>query len=230
MYRISLALVVSVLCARIGAADDDSVKTKLDAAKKEYETKLVKFKEAANAWFDKREEAARKNGDKPLVDQIKLMRQQYADTGLLPVVPPLEMRKLQTGAQTAYEAALVTAVKDYTKAKKDDEAEVVTKLLKEFREEIDPRTQFKKPLVGTWAITMGTTYKAEWTFKEDGTVTCDHGAVKEGKWSVDQNKGIILIFWNKEYVDKFDLPLNSTKTIGAQVGRQNMKLEAVKLP
>jgi hypothetical protein len=182
-----------------------------------------------NAWLDKKEDAARKAGDKLLVDQVKLARQLYEDSGRPPVIPPPDVLKLPTSAQKEYDAAMVAATKEYLLAKKDDEVAKVAQQLKEFREEIDPRAPFKKALAGTWSVSVAK-HSAEWTFKEDGTVTSTEGAIKEGRWGVDLNHGVILIVWSKDYVDKFDLPLDPAKTLGSQVGRGNAKIEAVKKP
>jgi hypothetical protein len=218
------------MCTGARAADEDPIKTKLDNAKKEYDAKLVKFKEASNAWLDKKEEAARKSGDKVVVDQIKAARQIYEDSGNLPVVPPADVRKILTGAQTAYDAAMVTAIKEYTKAKKDDEAKEITKKLKDFRDALDPRIPIKKALLGTWTVVMPG-YKGEWTFKDDGSVeSSGTNGSHPGTWAFDPALGAIVVTWKSGIQNKFDLPLNPTKTTGSQAGGKNEKLEAVKKP
>ncbi len=231
MPRSVIAFLVGLaLCATTAAADDDPIKTKLGTAKKDYDTKLEKYKKGVTDWLDKKEETARKAGNKELVDQIKLAREIYQDTGTLPVVPPPDVQKTLTGAQTVYDAALIAAVKDYTKAKKDEEAAAITKQLQEFREEIDPRTPVKKALLGTWKVTVASEkYTGEWTFNNDGSVNSTKGVAK-GQWSIDVNRRAVLIGWGKDLTDKFDLPLNPNGTVGSQVGRQNAKLEAVKKP
>lgn len=224
-----LGMVLLTSATAVTAADEDPIKAKLDTARKEFDAKSEKYTKSVNEWLDKKEETARKAGNKTLVDQIKQVHETFQDTGELHVAPPPDVLKILTGARTAYEAALVSAVKDYTKAKKDDEAAAATARLKEFREEIDPRTPIKKSLLGTWKITMGD-YKAEWTFKEDGTLTSTAGNVKQGNWAIDLNRRAVLIVWGKDLTDKIDLPLNPKGTAGSQIGRENRKLEAVKVP
>ena len=113
------------------ADEKDAVKEKLFAAKKEYDAEMKAYRTAAEAWFDKREEGARKAGDKKLVDQIKVERTAFDESGTLPKGAPAAIPQKATAARKALEAAYTQAVKDYVKGKKDDEAAAIEKEWKE---------------------------------------------------------------------------------------------------
>jgi hypothetical protein len=88
----------------------------------------------------------------------------------------------------------------------------------------------RKTLLGKWNIAMENNYKGEWKFNEDGTVDSSTNGAKAGKWTIDLSKKQVLIKWNSDAADKLDLPLDPKSTTGSQVGRNNYKLEAVKVP
>src|SRR6266545_1101983 len=125
-HRTIMALLLGVACA---AADDekDPVKEKLFAAKVAYDKEMAAFRKAAGEWFDKREEAARKDGNKKLVDQIKEDRKAFDEDGFLPKAAPAAVQQRPVAARKALESAYSQAVRDYIKAKKDDEAAAVEK-------------------------------------------------------------------------------------------------------
>ncbi len=220
-------LSASGVLARADEKDDkDPIKEKLFAAKVTYDKDMAEFRKAAEDWFDKREEAARKAGDKKLVDQIKADRKSFDEVDALPKTTPAAIAQKPPAARKALEAAYTDAVKAYTKAKKDDLAAAVEKELSAFRKE--PDEKFKTALLGTWKVSVGD-YKGEWLFKEDGAVDSSTSGAGSGKWALDKAKGAVVVTWNGGAKDKFDLPINPKGTIGSQVGRQNLKLEAVKI-
>jgi hypothetical protein len=88
----------------------------------------------------------------------------------------------------------------------------------------------RKTLLGQWKIAMENDYKGEWKFNVDGTVDSSTNGAKAGKWTIDLSKKQVLIKWNSDAADKLDLPLDPKSTTGSQVGRNNYKLEAVKVP
>ena len=88
----------------------------------------------------------------------------------------------------------------------------------------------RKTLLGKWNIAMENNYKGEWKFNEDGTVDSSTNGAKAGKWTIDLSKKQVLIKWCSDAADKLDLPLDPKSTTGSQVGRNNYKLEAVKVP
>jgi hypothetical protein len=120
-----------LVCCVTAAADDDPVKKKLEVAKETYGVEMGKFRQAAEEWFDKREEVARKAGNKKVVDQVKAERQAFRDKGELPKAASADLKQKPATARKALEAAYKVAVKEYTKASKDAEAAAAEKELEE---------------------------------------------------------------------------------------------------
>lgn len=133
MPRPILALLGVLTCSIALSADEDAVAKKLQAAKDDYDAKIEKAEAAVVKWFDKREDAARKSGDKKALDQIKADRSAFEEYSTLPGTAPADLRKQFTGARTAYEAALLAAIKDFTKLKRDEDAAAIEKTLRDFR-------------------------------------------------------------------------------------------------
>ncbi|HEY1187899.1 MAG TPA: hypothetical protein VGE74_09590, partial [Gemmata sp.] len=117
-----------VLCAvfafsfALFAQDKDPVRDKLVAAKSAHDAELKSARQQTEDWFDKREDEARKVGDKKAVDQIKAERAEFEGGGELPNGAPTELKAKRDKALRALESAYAQAVKDYTRAKKDTEA------------------------------------------------------------------------------------------------------------
>ena len=125
---------VALLGAAGRAADDDPVKEKLDKAKAAYDQQIDKAKAALVKSLDAKEEAARKAGNVKLVDQIKTEREAFETKGELPkTVSTANFTRDRKLAGNALELAYGTAVKEYLKGKKDDEAAALTKDLEEFK-------------------------------------------------------------------------------------------------
>jgi hypothetical protein len=131
---------ISVLACLIGAAvaasgddDKDPIREKLFAAKVAYDKEMSQIRGLMGDWLDKREESARKAGDRKLVDQVKSDRRAFDEDGDIPKNAPTGLAPRQDKAKKTLEAAYSEAVKAYTKAKQDDRAAVVEKELLEFR-------------------------------------------------------------------------------------------------
>ena len=134
MIRFAVVLTGLLLaCCAASGDDTDAVKEKLFAAKKAYDKDMGTYRTAVGEWFDKREETARKDGNKKLVDQIKGEREAFDESGMLPKGAPAAISQKAATAKKALEAAYGTAVKEYVKGKKDDEAAAVEKELLDFR-------------------------------------------------------------------------------------------------
>ena len=133
----------ALVCGSFGADDKDPVKEKLFAAKVAYDKEMAQFRATAGDWFDKREEAARKAGDKKLLDQAKEDRKGFDELGVLPKAAPAAVQQKHDRARKALETAYGEAIKAYVKAKKDDEAAAVEKELASFRKGAAP---------GAWAV------------------------------------------------------------------------------
>lgn len=124
-----------ILWSSTAGAQDDAVKTKLEAAKATFKQEMIKLNaKPVGEWFDKREEAARKTGNKKLVDEIKAERVAFNERGDLPKTAPPDMRKKVTAVRTAMESAYDAAVKEYTRGKKDAEATAVEKEFADFKD------------------------------------------------------------------------------------------------
>lgn len=139
MRRSLLALpAVAAMALLASGQDEDPVKAKLDKAKAAYAADAKKFRDEVGSLFDKREEAARKDGNKKLLDQIKDERKAFEEREELPTSTPKAVRQKLGAARSSLEKAFDTAVKEYTKGKKDAEAAAVEKELDEFRKTPDP--------------------------------------------------------------------------------------------
>jgi hypothetical protein len=128
-----IALTAFLACGIATAADEDPVRAKLDAAKATYESEVVKFEVAVDEWLDKREESARKDGNKKLVDLVKAERQAFHEKGELPKDLPTTVRRKATLTRLALESAYTTAVKEFTKGKQDDDASAAERELEQFK-------------------------------------------------------------------------------------------------
>lgn len=134
MCRSMLVCLVCILATPISTvyAADDAIRRSLDEAKAEYEEKLEKYQTAVTTWFEKREEAARKIGDKKAVDLIKAERQAFVENGDLPKTSPASLKSQLSSARLTIEIAYKSAVREYTKLKQDDEAAAIEKELEAF--------------------------------------------------------------------------------------------------
>ncbi len=130
-YVVMSVVLVGVVCVAF-ADDKDPVKEKLFAAKVAYDAEMTNFRTLVREWLDEREDAARKDGNKAIVDQIKAERKTFDDNGELPKGLPSNIQQKSAQARKTIEAAYSQAVKDYTKAKKDTEAEAVETEWKKF--------------------------------------------------------------------------------------------------
>jgi hypothetical protein len=129
---------LTICCALIFAAgtaiaDDDVVRIKLDTAKLKYEQEIIKHRGAVRDWIDKREEVARKDGDKKMLEQVKGERRAFDDKGELSKTAPDELKQNFAKARATLETAYATAIREYIQVKKDYEATVVEKELQKFK-------------------------------------------------------------------------------------------------
>jgi hypothetical protein len=84
MIRCTMIVACFVVGAHAVSADEkdkDPVKEKLFAAKVAYDGEMREYRKAAGEWFDKREDAARQDGNKKLVDEIKAERKAFDEDG-----------------------------------------------------------------------------------------------------------------------------------------------------
>jgi hypothetical protein len=126
-FGVCVAYVLVSVVPALRAADDDPVLAKLDKAKAAYHADIEKYQVGVAASFDRQEEAARKNGDKKLIDQLKSERQAFVENRELPKVAPAAFKFQLSSARSSLEAAYRNAVKEYIKSKQDDEAAAIEK-------------------------------------------------------------------------------------------------------
>jgi hypothetical protein len=131
-------VVAALFLAAAGAAladDKDPVRDKLAAARAAYDNEMKQVQKQTGDWLDKREAAARKAGDKKLLDQVKDERKAFTEGEEMPRAAPAALRQKPAAARKAMDAAYAEAVKAYTKAKRDEEAAAVEAAWKAFAAE-----------------------------------------------------------------------------------------------
>jgi tRNA A-37 threonylcarbamoyl transferase component Bud32 len=127
-------------------AETDPIKAKLDKAREAYAAEYEKLRQGLLDSFQEKEDAARKDGNKKVVDQVKAEREAFMNRNQLPrVVPSAAYEQGLKKAAVSMEAAYDVAVKEYTKAKEDDKARAVEDELKQFKKDATPRP--KAPVV-----------------------------------------------------------------------------------
>jgi hypothetical protein len=115
------------------ADEAEMVKEKLFQAKKEFDAEVQKFKKAITDQLDKREEDARKAGNKKMVDQVKAERTAFEKAGDPPQMVPSTIRESVTSARSKLDKAYTGAIKEYLRLKLDDSIEAIEKEQQEFR-------------------------------------------------------------------------------------------------
>src|SRR5262249_17299661 len=115
------------------------VKAKIEKAKAAYNDELQKVEDSAVAALDAAEATARKKGDKAALDRLKPERTAFDLLGTLPKSLPAAAGQKFTAAANNLSAAYAQAVKDYTKAGKDDEATAAQKELDKLKKGPGPR-------------------------------------------------------------------------------------------
>jgi hypothetical protein len=170
MRRVLLVLPSLVVVTLVAPARDDAdpIKGKLDKAKAAFSAEQEKIRQDIGTYLDRREETARKAGDKKAVDLVKAERKAFEDNSELPATAPRVAKQLLVTARAAMERAYSAAVKEFTRAKKDEAAGLVEKEFQAFAKGLDPldtrgRWVHQK---GTFTLLAG----GEWEEKSpDGT-------------------------------------------------------------
>lgn len=109
------------------AADTDAVKEKLEHSKTAYDIEFQRFKNAVMELLDKREEEARKNGNKKVLDQVKADRTAFEKKSALPTGVPPAIIKPIAPASDILDKAYSAAVRDFIKLKDDAAADKAEK-------------------------------------------------------------------------------------------------------
>lgn len=153
--RTALFTVFAFACVTLAVDDPDPVRDRLVAAKTAYDAEIVMYKKQVVEWLNRREDGARKAGDKKLLDQIRDDRKVYEEDGIPPKTLPAGIKQKPALARKVMDAAYASAVKEYTKAKRDAEAAAVEAAWKAFTGEnvvdllalIDPKAH---TVAGEW--------------------------------------------------------------------------------
>jgi hypothetical protein len=143
----ALALTASV-CAAHAADPADAVKEKLFRAKKAYDDEVEKFRKAVGESLDKREDTARKAGNKKSLDSVKADRERFDKTGEPPTATPKVLITQIGTARANLDKAYTVEVRDLVKLKDDVAASAVEKEQKQFQ--IDSAAMVGKSLAGRW--------------------------------------------------------------------------------
>lgn len=132
--RHSLAILLFLLCVGlVASADADPIKAKLDAAEKAHGEEVKRANQALLDSFDEREKVARNKGNKKLLDQIKVERAAHTESGECPQSLMLKHEQRLSAVNGRMIAAHKAAIREYTKAKKDDKASAAEISLESFQ-------------------------------------------------------------------------------------------------
>lgn len=155
MFRsIGAACLCGILIVGVAtqAADDDMVKKKLDDARAIYDKATKDYKEEAQKWFEKEDEAARKlkTGVTEKVKLVAAEKKEFEDKGALPKRAPLILKDKPAKAADTLVKAFKAASDEYSRIKKDAEAAAVEKALAEFRKSVPSQAELdtRKEWVG----------------------------------------------------------------------------------
>ena len=126
-----LVVALSTLAAGVcpARADDDAEKVgeKLSQAKKAYADETQKFRKAVGELLARRENDARRAGNKNLLDQIKAEQRAFEKSGELPAKLPTAFHNQIKLARVKLSRAYAIAIRDYVRLKADKAAEAAEK-------------------------------------------------------------------------------------------------------
>lgn len=198
-----IALAALALAAPLVARGDDPdpVTAAYQKAKDAHQKELERLRKELLDALQKREDAARNDGNKKLVDQVKAEREAFEAGGALPkIVPTTGYRAGVKSANAGMLAAYKDAVKGYVKAKLDDKAAAAEAELKEFEKdaglakEPPPKAAPKEPyVVASWAHQVnhkGDVRRSTFKLYSNGRINNPNG---RGSWSITGN--VIVFTW-----------------------------------
>jgi uncharacterized protein (TIGR03067 family) len=210
---------------------DDPIRKRLDEAKAAYDKSMKEYADGVAKWFEAEDYAARKSRTEVAekVKQVAAEKKLFDENGGLPRRAVALWEKV-TKANDTLIVAYKAASDGYSRQKKDAEAAVVEKEYQGFLKRASIYVS-PKDLLGKWSGRVGPTFRTEWTFAADGTVTSSNGEAK-GSWRVD-GKGdaeTVLIEWPIARAwDRLTLPLDPNKSTGTSSAGTDWKVEAVKV-
>ena len=163
-------------------------------ARVSYQTENDKLDELVSNFLDDWETKARARGVKSDVDLAKLAKQNYRLNGAVPPTLPEKIKAKIATNRTKMETAYNNAISDYTKAKVDIAASAIELELRAFKSPIGLNPLI---LAGSWNVSFGEFFSADWTFGLDGKVIARNSKLRgnddptsnvQGKWSLDLEK------------------------------------------
>ncbi|WP_157369483.1 hypothetical protein [Zavarzinella formosa] len=178
------------------SAAENPTRSKLNAAKAEYDKAMKDYKDEVGRWFDKEDESARKAAAN-VTERVKAImaeKKDFEESGTLPKRAPSAFKDKPAKAITGLTKAYKTASDEFTRQKNDEEAMIVQKELAEFVKS-NPEWRVKFP-VGKYSCVYNTGVKASTELRADGTyirVKLDNPTPSEGKFAFEKGT---LIFRN----------------------------------
>jgi hypothetical protein len=133
MRHYSAALLFLLSAGLVAGADADPIKDKLDAAEKVHAAEVKRAHKTLLDSFDEREKTARASGNKKLLDQIKAERAAFAEREECPPSAIIKYEQRLSASNGRMIAAYKAAIREYTKAKKDDKASATEISLETFQ-------------------------------------------------------------------------------------------------
>jgi hypothetical protein len=180
--------------ASVRADEEDPIKARLDKEKAAYDGQVEKLRAGLLKSLQDKEDTARKDGNRKLVEQVKGDREAFEGKGELPKsVPTAAYTRTLQQARLVLEAAFATAIKEYTKAKKDDEAAAVEQQLTAFRADAGGAGTSAEQVLTKGSVWNGRRRTATSAGKFNETayqlrITANDGKTFKGKITIDETR------------------------------------------
>ena len=183
----------------------------MEGARRSYQNDIDKFNTSVVELVEKKIEAARKGGNKTLVDGLEAELEQFQGDGILPSTSPAKHDRQRAALRARLERAYESAIKKCTRAGEDSLAENLEQEATDFRHELALKAARRK-ILGTWKLRLGN-YMTDLVFKADGAVI-NTKEIRTAKWTIDVAAGFVFVEYSPVYIDKISLPLNFKGTQG----------------
>lgn len=195
----------------IGQEKADPVATQLENARQKYKKEWDQFEKSVRDLLEKKEEAARKAGNKQALNIVQSERKAFEDDAVIPTFAPPAIARKQSLIRADLERAYNAAIKDYIKKREDEEAKKIEDELNEFRNA--PKiVAIRRALVGTWTLRVVSGYTTDLVFDQDGTVKYGiNGSTVN--YRIDVDAGFVYLGEGKD-PDRIKLPLNGDRADG----------------
>ncbi len=209
----------ALLVTSVAFADDpaDPIARQLEVARNKYKKEIEQFDVSVKRLLEKKEEAARKAGNKAAIETLKAELDRFDKDRVVPMWAPMTFAKKLSIIRGELEEAHRTAIKEYTRKRADDSAKKVEVELKEFQNE-----STKRMLIGTWKLRVADGYTTNLIFRADGTGDQTTSGAKFD-WKIDVDAGVIIAG-----PDKIKLPLNEEQSSGTNGDGQPLVVSKVK--